>query len=389
MDPIAARDLFPLTRRYIFMNHAGVSPMSERGRAALASLIEEQATKPHLSGATGEMADRLRAAIGQLVGADPDTIGIIRGTAHGVSLLAQGLDWKKGDNVVGALGEHPANVYPWMALRDRGVELRQADLEDGRITADSVLSLVDDRTRVVALSHVQFLNGFRVDIERIGAELDKRGVVFAVDGTQSVGALKLNLSKLPVDYLSAGACTWQLGPKGIGFCYCRPELLSRLRPVLVGCGSVQNPTEYFRYEFELCETARRFEESSASLLDMAGYLAALELLLEIGPEVVEKRVLMLSERLAEGLAQRGYEVIQPWPRETRESSGIVSFRRPDASAGEVLRELNAAGVVGRAHADFVRLAPHFYNTQAEVDRVLNVLVPHEMAMATSAGAKRS
>jgi selenocysteine lyase/cysteine desulfurase len=233
----------------------------------------------------------------------------------------------------------------------------------------------------VALSHVQFWNGYRVDIERIGAELDKRAVVFAVDGMQSVGALKVDLPKLPVDYLSAGACAWQLGPKGIGFCYCRPELLSRLQPVLVGCGSVQNPTEYFRYEFELCETARRFEESSASLLDMAGYLAAVDLLLEIGPDVVEKRVLMLSRRLAEGLSEGGYEVVEPWPREARESSGIVSFRRPGASATEVLRELNAAGVVGRAHADFVRLAPHFYNTQAEVDRVLDVLVPHKLAMA--------
>jgi selenocysteine lyase/cysteine desulfurase len=382
MDPIAARDLFPLTRRHIFMNHAGVSPLSERGRAALLRLVDAQATKPHLSGTTEEMAARLRSVIGRLVGAEPDTIGIIRGTAHGVSLLAQGLDWKKGDNVVGALGEHPANVYPWMALRDRGVELRQADLDGGRLTVPSILSLVDDRTRVVALSQVQFWNGFRVDIERIGAELDKRAVVFAVDGTQSVGALNLNLSKLPVDYLSAAACTWQLGPKGIGFCYCRPELLSRLRPVLVGCGSVQNPTEYFRYEFELSETSRRFEESGASLLDMAAYLAAVELLLEIGPDVVEKRVLMLSRRLAEGLAERGYELVEPWPREPHESSGIVSFRRRGALAGQVLRELNAAGVIGRAHADFVRLAPHFYNTQAEVDRVLDVLVPHEMAAAS-------
>jgi cysteine desulfurase / selenocysteine lyase len=387
MDAIAARDLFPLTRRYIFMNHAGVSPMSERGRAALASLIEEQSTKPHLSGTNEEMTDQLRSTIGRLVGAGPDTIGITRGTTHGISLLAQGLDWSEGDNVVGALGEHPANVYPWMALRDRGVELRQAEPVAGRITPEAILSLVDDRTRVVALSHVQFWNGYRVDIERIGAELDKRAVVFAVDGIQSVGALQLDLSTLPVDYLSAGACAWQLGPQGIGFCYCRPELLSRLRPVLVGCGSVQNPTEYFRYDFELCETARRFEESSASLLDMASYLAGIELLIEIGPEVVQKRVLMLSRRLAEGLATRGYELVEPWPREAHESSGIVSFRRPGASAREVLRELNAAGVIGRAHSDFVRLAPHFYNTQAEVDRVLDVLVPHEMAMAHSAGAR--
>jgi selenocysteine lyase/cysteine desulfurase len=284
---------------------------------------------------------------------------------------------------VGAVGEHPANVYPWMALRDRGVELRQAELVDGRITPEALLSLVDERTRVVALSHVQFWNGYRADIERIGAELDKRAVVFAVDGFQSVGAVKLELSRLPVDYLSAGACAWQLGPQGIGFCYCRPELLSRLRPPLVGCGSVQNPTEYFKYEFKLSETARRFEESGPSLLDVAGYLAAVELLLEIGADVVQKRVLMLSQRLAEGLAKAGYELLEPWPREPEECSGIVSFRRPGASAREVLRELNAAGVVGLVHSDFVRLSPHFYNTQAEVDRVLDVLVPHEVSTAPS------
>jgi selenocysteine lyase/cysteine desulfurase len=385
MDPIAARHLFPLTSRYIFMNHAGVSPLSERGRAALASLIEEQATKPHLNGANEEMAERLRSAISRLVGADADTIGITRGTAHAVSLLAQGLDWREGDNVVGAIGEHPANVYPWMALRNRGVELRLAEPDGGRITPESVLSLVDDRTRVVALSHVRVWNGYRVDLQRIGSELDKRAVVFAVDGMQSVGALGLDLAKLPVDYLSAGASAWQLGPKGIGFCYCRPELLSRLRPALVGSGSVRNPAEHFKYEFELSETARRFEDSSASLLDMAGYLAGIELLLEIGREVIEKRVLMLAGRLAGGLAERGYELVEPWPREPGECSGIVSFRRPGSAAPDVLRELTAAGVVGRAHADFVRLAPHFYNTQAEVDRVLDVLVPHEMAMAVAVG----
>src|SRR5207249_1887158 len=189
-----------------------------------------------------------------------------------------GLDWREGDNVVGALREHPATIFPWMALRDRGVELRLAALDHGRVTPESVLSLVDDRTRVVALSQVQFWNGYRIDLERIGTELDRRAVVFAVDGIQSIGALDLDLSKLPVDYLSAGACAWQLGPQGIGFCYCRPELLSRLRPALVGSNSVQNPTEYFEYEYELCGTARRFEESNPSLLDMSGYLAAIELL---------------------------------------------------------------------------------------------------------------
>jgi selenocysteine lyase/cysteine desulfurase len=378
MDPPAARSLFPVTRRCVFMNHAGVAPMSDRGRAAIDSLMERLTDRPYEEGLAEAEADRLRASIARLVGVEAETIGLVRGTAHGLSLLAQGLDWRDGDNVVGARGEYPANVYPWMALRGRGVEFRMAEPVDGRITPDAVLRLVDERTRVVALSHVQFWNGYRVDIERIGAELDRRGVVFAVDGIQSVGALRLDLSALPVDFLAAGASKWLLGPLGIGFCYCRPELLPRLRPVLVGAGSVKRDQEYFEYAYELREGARRFEESSVSILDMAAFQAAVDLLLEVGAEAIEERVLGLAGHLAAGLEKTGHRVVEPWPRSPRESSGIVSFRRPGSSAHEVLRDLNAARVVGRVHADFVRLAPHFYNTYEEVERVLDVLAPERV-----------
>lgn len=350
--------------------------MSERSRAAVEGLIGELTTQPHREGSSRELASELRSAIGRLVVADPETIGLTRGTSHAISLLAQGLDWNAGDNVVGAEGEFPANVYPWMALRERGVELRLARPDGGRLNPDSVLSLVDARTRVVALSHVSFWNGFRLDLEAIGGELDRRGVLFAVDAIQSVGALRLNLARLPVDYLSAGAYKWQLGPQGIGFCYCRPELLHRLRPILVGTGTMADPDELFTYRFELEPTARRFEESSVSSLDMTAYLAAVELLLEIGPDRIEERVLRLSARLAEGLAGHGYEIVEPWPRRPDESSGIVSFRRPGSAPHAALRDLNAARVVARIHSDFVRLAPHFYNTEEEVDRVLEVLAPN-------------
>ena len=375
MDPPTARSLFPLTRRCVFMNHAGVAPMSDRGRAAIESLVERLTCQPYTEGLAEAEADRLRRSLATLVGVEPETIGLVRGTAHGLSLLAQGLDWRAGDNVVGARGEYPANVYPWMALRDRGVEYRLAEPVGGRITPAAVLSLVDDRTRVVALSHVQFWNGYRVDLAAIGTELDRRGVIFAVDGIQSVGALSMDLSTLPVDFLAAGASKWLLGPVGIGFCYCRSELLPRLRPALVGVGSVKRDGEYFDYAYELRETARRFEESSVSVLDMAVFQAGVDLLLEIGPEAIEERVLALAGHLASGLVERGHQVVEPWPRGPRETAGIVSFRRPGSSAHEVLRELNAARVVGRVHADFVRLAPHFYNTHEEVERVLNVLAP--------------
>ncbi len=378
MDALEARDLFPITSKYIFMNHAGVSPMSERARAAIEAATDAMTQRPYPDNWAREEADRLRGLLGRLVGADPDTIAITRGTAHGISLLAQGLDWKDGDNVVGAQGEYPANVYPWMALRERGVEYRQAACDGGRVTPEAVLDLVDARTRVVALSHVEFWNGFRVDLERIGADLGPRGVLLAVDAIQSAGALRLDLSRLPVDFLAAGSYKWLLGPIGCGFVYCRPGLLRRLRPALVGTGSMKRNLEYFDYDYDLADSARRFEESSVSVLDVAAFGAAVELFLEVGPARIEERVLALAGRLAGGLAEQGYEVLPPWPRKPEESSGIVSFRKPGAAAQEVMRDLKASSVVGRVHADFVRLAPHFYNTEAEVDRVIEVLAPQSV-----------
>jgi selenocysteine lyase/cysteine desulfurase len=375
MDPLEARNLIPLAASHIHMNHAGVSPMSLRVAAAVEQVVEASVNRPYPAGWAHDAADRVRGLVAELINASPDSIALTRSTAHGISLLAQGLDWKQGDNVVGAHGEYPANVYPWMAQAAKGVELRQVQPHGGRISPDQVFSLVDARTRVVALSHVEFWNGFRVDVEAIGAECRRRGILFAVDVMQSVGALRVDVARMPIDFCAAGAGKWLLGPPGIGFCFCVPELLERLQPPIVGVCSVVGYDRYFDYDLTLAPTARRFEESVVSILDTAAFGAALELLLEVGLEVIESRVLSLSARLAEGLADRGYELVEPWPRTNDESSGIVSFRKRGARPQEVLRDLEAAHVVARTHQDFVRLSPHFYNTEEEIDRVLEVLAP--------------
>jgi selenocysteine lyase/cysteine desulfurase len=379
MDPLEARSLIPLTEQYIHMNHAGVSPLSERSRAAIEQAVEASMHRPYKPGGALEEANRVRGLVARLINASPDSIALTRSTAHGLSLLAAGLDWQAGDNVVGAQWEYPANVYPWMSLDARGVEYRQAHPTAGRISPDAVFALVDARTRVVALSHVEFWNGFRVDIEAIGAECRRRGIVFAVDVMQSVGALRVDAERMPIDLCAAGAGKWLLGPPGVGFCYIAPHLLDRVRPLVVGPVSMAAFDQYFDCEYKLAPTARRFEESVVSMLDTAAFGASLELLLEVGVDEIENRVLDLSARLAGGLAERGYELIEPWPRSRNESSGIVSFRKPGATHQEVLRDLNAAHVVARAHRDFVRLSPHFYNTEVEVDRVFEVLAPESVA----------
>src|SRR5438477_3205378 len=378
MDSLEARSLIPLTAGYIHMNHAGVSPMSLQVAAAVEQVVGASVNLPYPGGWAREEADRVRGLVAHLINVPSDSIALTRSTAHGISLLAQGLDWKPGDNVVGAHGEYPANVYPWMAQAARGVDLRQVHPQEGRISPEQVFSVVDARTRVVALSHVEFWNGFRLDIETIGAECRRRGILFAVDVMQSAGALRLDVGRLPIDFCAAGAGKWLMGPPGIGFCFCMPELIERLQPPIVGVCSVVGYDRYFEYDLTLSPTARRFEESVVSLLDTAAFGAALGLLLEVGSDAIEARVLSLSARLAEGLDRRGYELVEPWPRAPAESSGIVSFRKRRARPQEVLRALEVAHVVARIHQDFVRLSPHFYNTEEEIDRVLEVLAPQSV-----------
>ena len=192
-----------------------------------------------------------------------------------------------------------------------------------------------------------------------------------------MGALRVDVARLPVDFCAAGGGKWLIGPSGIGFLFCTPALLERIQPVIVGARSVAG-NDYFTYDFTLAPGARRFEESVVSLLTTAAFGAALEVLLEVGTDIIEERVLGLAARLADGLASSGCEIVEPWPRKRAESSGIVSFRKPGTKAQAVLRDLSAAQVVARIHQDFVRLSPHFYNTDEEVDRVLEVLAPEKV-----------
>jgi selenocysteine lyase/cysteine desulfurase len=355
MDPSAARSLFPLTRRRVFLDHAGVAPLSDRGRAAIESLMERLTDLPYAEGLAEGDAGHLRASLARLLGAEPDAVALVRSAGHGLGLVARGLDWQPGDNVV----VEPATAA-WAAPRDPGVELRTVEPGPDGVAPAAVLDLVDDRTRMVALAHVAAASGRRLDVDAVGGELDRRGVIFALDGSLSAGALRLELSGLPVDVFVAGASRWLLGPLGMGVCYCRPELLRRLRPLQ---DHVDAPRD------------------DLSILDVAAFQAAVDLLLEVGPETIEQRVLDLTGRLAGGLAERGHEIAGGWPRPDRERSGIVGFKRPGAPAAELLRDLAAARVVAGAHADGVRFSPHFYNTDEEIERVLDVLTPPEALQA--------
>lgn len=356
-----------------WMQHGGGAPWPRCARDAVVAAAEQLHASMDWTTQYGADRQALREGLGRLVGAEPTSITLVRSTGHGLSLLAGGLDWRTGDNVVGACWEYPTNLYPWMALERRDVELRLAEPVDGRITVDGLMALADERTRVISVSWVQFWNGYRIDLEAIGAACRERGILFCVDGIQGVGAVQLDVVAAGIDLLACGAIKWLLGTPGTGFAYVSPQLVPQLEPLTVGIGSVVQSENAFEPELTWNPTARRFEESATSWFDIVAFLACVRLLEEHGMDAIEERVLDLTLRLGEELTAADHEVVAPWPRSRVESSGIVSFRTPGIAPQEQVRRLDEAGIVARVHSDFVRLSPHAWTRDEEVDRALRAL----------------
>jgi selenocysteine lyase/cysteine desulfurase len=243
---------------------------------------------------------------------------------------------------------------------------------DGRVTPEGVFALMDDRTRAVSLSLVQFWNGYRIDAARIGAECRSRGIAFAVDAAQAAGAIRIDVDALGVDLVSSCAIKWLQGPTGIAFCYVRPELADRLDPPSVGLGSMASH-DYFEPVVEFAPGARRFQESACSFLDVAALRASVELLEEIGFDQIEERVLDLSAYVGAGLEARGCAIVEPWPRMREESSGIISFRPSSEAPAALAARLSEKNILVHERGDFVRFSPHYYNTYEELDLALDAL----------------
>lgn len=367
-----ARRLFPVTERWTYLDHACVSPISvpvhQAMTAHLADVLTDGAVRSDRWDRMVEQARRVGAA---LLGCRPEEVAFLKNTSEGINLVAAGLDWRAGDNVVSAQGEFPANIYPWMALAQRGVELRLVDESDGRLRYRDIRDAIDRRTRVLALSFVEFLSGFRHDVARLGELCRRRGVLFALDAIQGLGALALNVREAGVHFASADGHKWLLGPEGSALFFCRRECLGLLGAPLVGWRSVANSSTYLPYHFALRPDAARFELGTTNTVGIAGLAAAARLLLAVGLPTVERRVKLLTNRLCRGLSRLGAEVLSS--RRPGEWSGIVSFRLPATDLKAVARRLRQEGIVLSHRLGWLRVSPHFYNTEAEVDRLLQAL----------------
>ena len=366
------RSEFPALASQIYLNHASVAPASTRVRNAVVEWIDDLVAHGVLHEQTWEArAEQARASCAKLIGAAPGEIAFVRNTSHGLGLIAEGLDWKEGDEVaVCTEVEYPSNVYPWLHLKDRGVAVREIRAVRGGVVADAVAAALTPRTKLVAVSSVQYASGHRTDLEAVGRVCRAKGALLCVDGIQSAGAFPLDVKKAGIDFLSADSHKWMLGVNGSGFLYVGAAAAARVRPVLVGWHSTTGAWNFDRAHFELRTDAQRFEEGSPSYLSVWALGTAVDLLLEVGVDRVAARIAELLARLERGLAGAGCEV-SPAPEER---AGILTFVPPKpANATAVAAHLAANRVSVTVRRGRVRVSPHFYTSDAEMDRVVELV----------------
>lgn len=355
-----------------FLDHAAISPLPRRVRDAMVSYLDDRLITLGMMDREEEgIPDRLRRTVARLINAAPEEIAIVQNTSHGLNLVAQSLPFRPGDNIIFCDMEFPSNVYPWMLLeRQKGVEARCVPHDRGGLTVEVLEAHADRRTRAVAVSSVEFLTGFRTDLAAIGEWCRAHGAYFIVDGIQSLGAIPMDVRALGIDFLACGGPKWLMGPVGVGFLYCRRELLEEMSPPMAGCISVVNWQEWRQYDLTFLPDAHRFDLGGSNLVGMTGLMTAIELLLETGIENIHRHTLYLTERLIADLQRRGYPVVSNLDPAHR--SAIVSF----AVSGDVRAahaRLREAKVAVSLRESYIRVSPHGYNTEEEVMRVGEVL----------------
>lgn len=366
---------FPVTHSLIYMNHAAISPVSRRVERAMAGVIEDVCRFGALHYDHWESAvDAARRSVASLINAAPDEIAFMKNTSEGISSLALGLEWGKGDEVVSIEGEFPANVYAWKSLERQGVRIRLVAQPKGEVSLEAIERAMSRRTKVVAVSFVQFLSGYRLDLASLGRLCQGRNVLLFVDGIQGLGAFPVDVKAAGIAGLAGAAYKWLLGPEGCGILFVRRDVLDRLTPRSFGWTSVEGWQEFSARELVLRKDTARFEVGTPNRAGIYGIHAAIGLLREAGIERIASRVLDLTDRLRHGLVQLGHEVYGPVERE--HCSGIVSFAPSHGTAENVRQRLERERVIVSARHGRVRVSPHFYNSEAEIDRVLELLAPN-------------
>lgn len=363
------REEFPVTRSKVFLNHSAYSPLPQRVVDVMRKYNEDLCRYE---------IDESEYSLGQeffakLIGAEKNEIALVQNTSTGLNIVANMLDYPKGSNVVTTDLEYPSVVYPWLKKKF-GVEVRYVKNVGGKVLVEDMEKAVNDQTAVVTISHVEYVNGFKHDLKALAEIAHQHDAYLVVDAIQSLGAMPVDVRRDDVDFLTASCYKWLLGPAGAGYLYVRKELLERFEPPFIGWASVL-PEVFETIEFwdiwrlQLSKTASRFEVGSPSFISYVGASVAIQLLLDVGIGHIEKRILGLTELLIDSVKGLGFWLTTPEDKECR--SGIVHFLVNGAQ--ERTEKLRKKGIIISARSNGLRVAPHFYNNEKEIERLVREL----------------
>lgn len=366
------REQFPfLSSGKVYLNHAAISPLPSTTTAAVEQYLTRRSRErvdPYEGLVSLTQETKLR--IGRLINATADRIAFVDNTSNGLNVLASGYPWKPGDRVLLNSMEFPANVYPFLHLKRLGVEVDFIPCPDGILTAEMIERALTQRTRIVSVSFVQFLNGFKADLNAIGELCRSRGVVFCVDAIQGLGAAPLDVQAAKVDFLSCGGHKWLMALEGQGFLFITHELQEKICQQYVGWTSKDHFMEnLFQYDLTFAPTARRYENGTLNAVGIVALHESLGLLLEIGVDRIHRQLLALTDRLLEFLTVRKAAVVTP--REHRYRAGIMTWK--DARAKQTFLHLLQQDIHVSLREGCLRVAPHFYNTPDEIDTLIRTL----------------
>ncbi len=362
----------PISTEWAYFDHAAVAPISGPARRAVEKWADEAALRGDVAWPGWDsQVENTRDLAARLLRAQREEIALVHNTTEGVSLVAEGYPWRRGDNVVTLANEFPSNQYPWLNLADRGVEVRRLPVDDGRVELDRIAAACDERTRIVAVSWIGYASGWRNDVDQLAAMVHDRGALLFLDAIQGLGVFPLDLSRTPVDFLAADGHKWMLAPEGAGILFVRRKHLDRLRATGVGWHSVAHAHDFTRIELVLKDSAARFEGGSANAVGLIALGASLRLLERFGQTALSQGVVEVTDLACRRLAEIGAVVVSD--RSAEHCSGIVSFETPGQDPQAVRRRCLQRKVVLSCRAGRLRISPHAYNNAADVERLVEAI----------------
>jgi len=367
-----ARSYFSyLKNGIIYFNHASTGPITTKVKERIELFLKERSEeKIDDYYAFKDVADETKEMIGEMMDCSGERIAFLDNTTNGIIWLAQGIDWKPGDRIILNDVEFPANVYPFLQLREKGVEVDFIRSTNGIVTAEEIISAIQPRTKLISISFVQFLSGYRIDLEKIGKVCKEKGIIFSVDAIQGLGAIRLDVEKFNIDFLANGTQKWLLGLQGLAFIYVRKELQDKMKSAPIGWLAVKDAWNLLDFDLTTKETGERFQPGTLNNLGIYAFNSSMKLFNEFGFDEIEKQILSNSKYFIDKLAKIGYDsplLLLP----EKNLSGIVSFKSENAQ--KIFDILSQKKIVCSLREGYIRFAPHFYNTKQDIDFVVDAL----------------